>query len=257
MQTCGSQKSLPPLVDPPPVSPALLSALKCLPPRSGCRSSSRAWHKGLLVGLQPGEGGGAPSLRVTHALVISFVRPAPARGCGRGLGFGVGSAGAPGNRRALSCGQGAPGTRGRPTRTASRRPRGSWIRCGGNVLSQPDFFRAQSKAAALGEACGPQQALLRRWSSPRARPCGKVKINHGREGLGSHRLPRDLGYLWSQLQSPISSCQKAVQGTYLQATSIQQLSKVMMPGYQPEQWIHTELMRDGLPGSPEVVIPSI
>lgn len=152
--------------------------------------------------------------------------------------------------------------RGLPAREAGPRaqPPGGLAAAGSAAAatcSQPDFFRAQSKAAALGEACGPQQALLRRWSSPRARPCGKVKINHGREGLGSHRLPRDLGYLWSQLQSPISSCQKAVQGTCLQATSIQQLSKVMMPGYQPEQWIHTELMRDGLPGSPEVVFPSI
>lgn len=79
--------------------------------------------------------GGAPSLRVTHALAISFVRPAPARGCGRGRGFGVGGAGALVSLRALSCGHGAPGTRGRPTRTASRRPRSSWIRCGGNVLA--------------------------------------------------------------------------------------------------------------------------
>lgn len=53
-----------------------------------------------------------------------------------------------------------------------------------------------------------------------------------------HGSPSDLGDLWSQLQWPISSCQKAVQGTCLQATCAQQLAKVMMPGYQPEKWIH-------------------
>ena len=152
-----------------------------------------------LVGLQPGEGGGAPSLLVTHALAISFVRPAPARGCGRGRGFGAGGAGAPGSRRALSCGQGAPGTRGRPTRTASRRPAASGSAAVA-TCSQPGFFRAQSRAPALGEACGPQQALLRGWSPPRARPCGKVKINHGREGL-ARLAARSGGSLVPALES--------------------------------------------------------
>lgn len=133
------------------------------------------------MGQQPGEGG-APSLRVTHALAISFVRPVSARGCGPGRGSGAGGSGSPRSRRTLSCGQGAPGTRGQPTRTFSRRPAAAGLAAAA-TCSPPGFFRAQSKAPALGEACGPQQALLRGWSPPRARPCGKVKINHGREGL--------------------------------------------------------------------------
>lgn len=135
LQTCGSQKSLPPLIEPPPVSPALLSALKCLPPRSGCRLSSRARHKGLLVGLQPGEGGGAPSLPVTHSLAISFVRPAPARGCGRGRGFGAGGAGGPGKPlRAFMCAGGSRHARPAHAHSFSE-ARGSLISCGGDVLA--------------------------------------------------------------------------------------------------------------------------
>lgn len=149
-----------------PASPQRVPVvLRSAAQRSPCGSAAR--------------GGGAPSLRVTHTLAISFVRPAPARGCWRGRGFG---AGAPGSRRALSCGQGAPGSRGRPTRTSSRRPAAAGLAATA-TCSQPGFFMSQSKAHALGEACGPQQAFFRGWSPPRARPCGKVKINHGREGL--------------------------------------------------------------------------
>lgn len=168
---------------------------------------------------------------MTHALAISFVRLASARGCGRGLGFGAGGAGARGSRRELSCGQGAPGTRGRPTRTSSRRPAAAGLAAAA-TCSQPCFFRAQSKAHALGEACGPQQALFRGWSPPRASPCGKVKINHGRERLA--RLAARSG--GSLVPAPESHEQlpKGCAGDMSASTCTQQLAKVMMPGYQPE-----------------------
>lgn len=85
------------------------------------------------------------------------MRPAPARGCGRGRGFGAGDAGSPGSRGVLSCGQGAPGTRGQPTRTASRGPRQLEHR----RQRARSLASSGLKAPALGEACVPQQALLR------------------------------------------------------------------------------------------------
>lgn len=153
----------------------------------------RARHKGLLVGRQPGP----PSVRVTHVLAISFTRPAPARGCGRGRGFGAGDAGAPGSRGALSCGQGAPGTRGRPTRTASRGPAAAGAAAA--TCSPSDFFRAQS-ARPWGGMCSPAGAAPRLVSQSAS--LRKVKINHLREGLRRNLLED----LWSQLQSSISSC---------------------------------------------------
>lgn len=153
----------------------------------------RARHKGLLVGRQPGLW----SVRVTHVLAISFMCPAPARGCGRGRGFGAGDAGAPGSRGALSCGQGAPGTRGRPTRTASRGPAAAGAAAA--TCSQSGFFRAQS-ARPWGGMCSPAGAAPRLVSQSAS--LRKVKINHLREGLRRNLLED----LWSQVQSTISSC---------------------------------------------------
>lgn len=150
LQSGGAQKSRPLPVGPSPVSPALLSALKCLPPCSGCRSSSGARHKGLLVALPRGP----PSLRVTHVLAISFVRPAGARGCGRGRGSG---AGAPGSRGALSCGQG--GSRHARPAHAHSLPEAPWQlerRRGQRACCS--LASAGLKAPAPGEACVPQQA---------------------------------------------------------------------------------------------------
>lgn len=86
--------------------------------------------------------------------------------------------------------------RGLPAREAG--PRAQLL--GGPMCSQPGFFRTQSRAPALGEACGPQQALLCGWSPLRARPCGKVKINHGREGF-AQLAARSGGSLVPALES--------------------------------------------------------
>lgn len=246
MQTSRSQKSFPPLIDPPPVSPALLSTLKCLPPRSGCRSSTRTRHKGLLVGLQPGERG--EHRGVTHALAISFVHPAPARGCGWERGLGAGGEGARGAAERFHVG------RGFPAREAGPRAQPSWISCGATG-SQPGFFRAQSKVPALGDACGPQQALLCCWCPPRACPCGKVKINHGREGLA--RLAARSG--GSQVPAPEShqqlpkGCLGDMSASHLHPATCQG-DDAWVPAQSSEC---TSLMSDGLPGSREIVCLSI
>lgn len=156
LQTSGSQKSLPPIVDLPPVPPALLSALKCLPLRRGCRLSSRARHKGLLVGLQPREVGSAEppgDSRPCHFLCAPR-SSAWLRAGGRGFGAGGGE-GVPGSRRELSCGQGAPGTRGRPTRTASRRPAAAGLAAAGNVLAAWLLQGSKQSARLWGDMWSP------------------------------------------------------------------------------------------------------
>lgn len=135
LQTCGSQKSLPPLVEPPPVSPALLGALKCLPPRSGCRLSSRGRHKGLLVGLQPGEGGGSAEPPGDSRPCHFLCAPRSSAWLRAGARLWRWRCGRPGKPpRAFMW---AGGSRhARPAHAHSLpEARGIWIRCGGDMLA--------------------------------------------------------------------------------------------------------------------------
>lgn len=68
----GAQKSVLLPAEIPPLSRALLSALKCVPACGPSCSSPGAWHKGPVVGPQPRR---RQSPCVTHDLAISFVWP--------------------------------------------------------------------------------------------------------------------------------------------------------------------------------------
>lgn len=164
MQTSGLQKSLPPLVAPPPVSPALLSTLKCLPSRRGCRLSSRAQHKSLLVGPQPGEGGSAEppgDSRPCHFLCA----PHSSAWLRAGARLWRGRRGRPG--KPPSSFMWAGGSRHARPAHAHILPeaRGGWIGCGGNVLAAWLLQGSKQSARPSGGMWSPAGVVPRLVSS--------------------------------------------------------------------------------------------